>query len=94
MRTPADTVVELIEVLRFRLSHRRRYHSCRTALAMWYLGGGSNVDICEVFCVHATTLYQSVCRKTSLCQRRPQPFGRNVRGCGWLVNRWKGCCWR
>jgi len=94
MRTPADTVVELIEVLRFRLSHRRRYHSCRTALAMWYLGGGSNVNICEVFGVHATTLYQSVCRKTSLCQRRPQPFGRNVRGCGWLVNRWKGCCWR
>ena len=40
--------------------------------------------MCEVFCAHAATLYQSVCRKTSLCQQRRQRLGGNMRGL-WLV---------
>jgi len=59
MRMPADAVSDLSDILRPRLSRRGLSPSCRTALALQYLGGGRYVGICAVFGVHAATLYRS-----------------------------------
>ena len=58
MRMPAEAVSDLSDILLPRLPRRGLSPFCRTALALRYLGGGSYVDICAVFGVHAATLYQ------------------------------------
>jgi len=60
MRMPAEAVSDLSDILRPRLPRRGLSPFCRTALALRYLGGGSYVDICAVFGVHAAKLSRSL----------------------------------
>jgi len=60
LRMPADTAVDLVDILSPRLPRRGLSSLCRTALALRYLRGGSSVDTCAVLDVHPATLYRSL----------------------------------
>jgi len=60
MRMPVDAFVDLVESLRPRLPRHGLSPACRTAVALRYLGGGSQLDVCAAYGVHPSTMYRAL----------------------------------
>jgi len=60
LRMPVDASVDLVDSLRPRLPRRGLSPACRTAIALWSLGGGSYLDFCAAFRVYPSTMYRAL----------------------------------
>jgi len=59
MRMPVNALVDLVDSLRSRLPRCELSPSCRMAIALRYLGGGSYLDVCAAFGVHPSAMFRA-----------------------------------